>query len=178
VLVTHDVLDVLTLADRVMVIEGGRITEMGGAAEVLTAPRSGFGARIAGVNLINGTLETGGVLRTVAGFRWHGTPQTAGESAPSGHPAVAVFAPRAVSVFQEQPHGSPRNIVEITVAELDSRGAAIRVRAAGQPDGAPGLAADITPDAAAELRVVPGMRLWFAVKAQEVALHPVSRAPG
>jgi molybdate transport system ATP-binding protein len=83
-----------------------------------------------------------------------------------------VFAPAAVAVFQEKPQGSPRNVVEVTIAELDSRGAAIRVRAAGQPDGAPGLAADITPDAAADLRVVPGMRLWFAVKAQEVAIHP------
>jgi molybdate transport system ATP-binding protein len=178
VLVTHEVLDVLTLADRVMVIEGGRIAEAGPVAEVLTAPRSGFGARIAGVNLINGSLDAGGVLCTADGARWHGTPPPGGDRTVAGQRAVAVFAPGAVSVFQDQPHGSPRNIVEITVAELDSRGAAIRVRAAGQSDGAPGLAADITPDAAAELRVVPGMRLWFAIKAQEVAIHPVFSNPG
>ena len=171
VLVTHDVLDVLTLADRVMVIEGGRIAESGPVAEVLTAPRSGFGARIAGVNLINGTLDADGVLCTAAGVRWRGT--AAADRGVAGQRAVAVFTPAAVAVFQDQPHGSPRNIVEITVAELDSRGATIRVRAGGQPDGGPGLAADITADAAAELRVVPGMRLWFAVKAQEVSIHPV-----
>ena len=178
VLVTHEVLDVLTLADRVMVVEGGRIAEVGPVAEVLTAPRSAFGARIAGVNLINGSLDAGGVLCTADGTRWHGTAPPGGDPPIAGQRAVAVFAPGAVSVFQDQPHGSPRNIVEITVAELDSRGAAIRVRAAGQSDGAPGLAADITPDAAAELRVVPGMRLWFAIKAQEVALHPVFSSPG
>ncbi|CAN5219502.1 sulfate/molybdate ABC transporter ATP-binding protein [soil metagenome] len=173
VLVTHDVLDVLTLADRVMVIEAGRIAEIGPVAEVLTSPRSGFGARIAGVNLINGSLDADGVLCTADGARWHGTSPADAERPVAGQRAVAVFAPGAVAVFQEPPHGSPRNIVEITVAELDSRGAAIRVRAASQRDGAPGLAADITADAAAELRVVPGMRLWFAVKAQEVAIHPV-----
>ncbi len=173
VLVTHDVLDVLTLADRVMVIEGGRVAEIGPAAGVLTSPRSGFGARIAGVNLVNGTLDGDGVLVTATGDHWHGTAVENQQRAPAGQRAVAVFAPGAVAVFADRPHGSPRNIVELTVAELDSRGAAIRVRAAGPPDGAPGLAADITPDAASDLRVVPGMRLWFAVKAQEVAIHPV-----
>jgi molybdate transport system ATP-binding protein len=174
VLVTHDVLDVLTLADRVMVIEAGRIAEIGAAAEVLTAPRSGFGARIAGVNLVNGVVGGDGVLDTATGTRWYGTV-AADDRALTARTAVAVFAPSAVSVYQEEPHGSPRNSVEIVVAELDSRGATIRVRAATQPDGAPGLAADITPEAATELHVVPGQRLWFTVKAHEVAIHP---APG
>jgi molybdate transport system ATP-binding protein len=172
VLVTHDVLDVLTLADRVMVIEAGRIAEIGGTAEVLSAPRSSFGARIAGVNLVKGTLDAAGALQAVSGASWHGTVAGGPDAAAPGQAAVAVFTPAAVAVFQERPQGSPRNVVEVTVAELDSRGAAIRVRAASQADGAPGLAADITPDAAADLRVLPGMRLWFAVKAQEVTIHP------
>ena len=55
VLVTHDILDVLTLADRVLILEAGRVVETGSAAEVLAAPRSHFGARFAGVNLVSGT---------------------------------------------------------------------------------------------------------------------------
>ena len=54
VLVTHDLLDVFTLADRVLVLEAGRIAETGPAATVLAAPRSHFGARFAGVNLVGG----------------------------------------------------------------------------------------------------------------------------
>ncbi|CAN5547449.1 sulfate/molybdate ABC transporter ATP-binding protein [soil metagenome] len=173
VLVTHDVLDVLTLADRVLVVEDGRVAESGGVSEVLGAPRSSFGARIAGVNLVNGSLDADGVLQA-GGQYWHGTSADGVDRGSPGQAAVAVFAPAAVAVFDREPHGSPRNVVEITVAELDSRGTAIRVRAAAQPDGAPGLAADITPDAAADLRVAPGMRLWFAVKAQEVAIHPAA----
>jgi molybdate transport system ATP-binding protein len=176
ILVTHDVLDVLTLADRVLVVEGGQIAEIGGVSEVLSAPRSSFGARIAGVNLVNGTLDADGVLRAGSGHHWHGTVAAELGRGTAGQAAVAVFAPATVAVFDAEPHGSPRNVVEITVAELDARGTAIRVRAATQPDGAPGLAADITPDAAADLRVAPGMRLWFAVKAQEVAIHPAGNA--
>ncbi|MGE2691586.1 sulfate/molybdate ABC transporter ATP-binding protein [Mycolicibacterium pulveris] len=169
VLVTHDILDVLTLADRVVVMESGRITESGSAASVLATPRSGFGARFAGVNLVNGVVDADGAVRTPAGTTWHGG-LAAGLAA--GDSAVALFYPAAVAVYRDRPHGSPRNTVEVTVAELDSRGPAIRVRAEDQPDGAPGLAADVTAESAAELRLVPGERIHFAVKAQEVAIHP------
>ena len=174
ILITHDLLDVFTLADRVLVLESGKIAEIGPVADVLTAPRSHFGARIAGVNLVNGTIGPDGSLHARSGVRWHGTPAPElGEALTEGHDAVAVFAPTAVAVYRDEPHGSPRNTVEQTVAELDARGAAVLVRGPGQPDGAPGLAAEITVDAAAELRLSPGERVWFSVKSLEVALYPV-----
>jgi molybdate transport system ATP-binding protein len=175
VLVTHDVLDVLTLADRVLVIEAGRISEIGSTTDVLAAPRSRFGARIAGVNLVTGTFESDGVLRSAAGAGWYGI--TADDLAVPGAQVVAVFNPGAVSVFRSAPQGSPRNIVEVTVAELDTRGPAIRVRAAEQVGGAPGLAADITAEAASDLKLAPGDTVWFAVKAQEVSIRAAHRAP-
>ena len=138
--------------------------------DVLAAPRSHFAARIAGINLVNGTLAEEGVLCGGDGIRWHGVPDAA-TPPQRGGPAVAVFAPAAVAVYRAQPHGSPRNTVAVTVAELDGRGTGVRVRADVQPDGAPGLAADITVDAAADLRLAPGERVYFTVKAQEVALH-------
>lgn len=173
VLVTHDLLDVFALADRVLVLEAGRVAEIGLAAEVLAAPSSRFGARIAGFNLVSGVLDDDGALRTGWGQRWHGR---ADDGLATGRPAVAVSTPQAVAVYREPPRqGSPRNLVEVTVAELDVRGSVVRVRGADQPDGAPGLAADITADAAAELRLVPGEPIWFGIKAQEVTLratHP------
>ncbi|OBB96325.1 sulfate/molybdate ABC transporter ATP-binding protein [Mycobacterium sp. 852002-40037_SCH5390672] len=175
VLVTHDLLDVFTLADRVLVLESGKIAEIGSVPDVLTAPRSHFAARIAGINLVNGTVGRDGSLHTDSGDHWYAAPPASGEPlAPEQH-AIAVFPPTAVAVYREQPHGSPRNTVEITVAEMDVRGPAVLVRGAQQPDGAPGLAAEITVDAASELQLVPGDRVWFSVKAHEVALHPAAR---
>ncbi len=170
VVITHDVLDVLTLADRVVILESGRVVETGSAASVLAAPRSRFGARFAGVNLVTGTAGPHGVLNTEWGIAWHGNP--AGDVV-VGQSAVALFSPAAVAVYRDKPHGSPRNTVEVLVAELDSSGSALRVRAEEQPDGAPGLAADITAESAAELRVTPGERVYFSVKTQEVTVHPV-----
>jgi molybdate transport system ATP-binding protein len=167
VLITHDLLDVLTLADRILILESGTVAETGSAASILAAPRSRFGARFAGVNLVSGTAGPGGTLNTEGGAAWHGSPEpdvTVGEA------AVAVFTPAAVAVYRDKPHGSPRNAVEVAIAELDTGGLSIRVRADEQPDGAPGLAADITAESAAELRLAPGERVYFTVKAAEVTI--------
>lgn len=172
VLVTHDVLDVLTLADRVVVLEDGRVAEAGGASEVLSAPRSSFAARTAGVNLVNGIVDGHGVLRTATDQHWHGE---SAQPLNPGQSAVAVFSPAAVAVFVERPSGSPRNLVEVTVSEVEARGTTIRLRAEPAAPELPGIAADITGEALTDLGLTPGSRVWFAVKAQEVALHPADR---
>jgi molybdate transport system ATP-binding protein len=85
-----------------------------------------------------------------------------------------VFPPSAVAVFAERPHGSPRNVLPVQVAAIEPHGDVVRLRAAAVPDGpawVDGLAADVTPAAVAELAAEPGARLWFAVKATEVAIH-------
>jgi len=173
ILITHDLLDVFTLADRVLVLESGKVAEIGPVADVLAAPRSHFGARIAGVNLIRGTIGPDGSLRGRSGAHLHGRlTEEFGGKVPAGKEAIAVFAPAAVAVYHDAPHGSPRNTVEVTVAALDTRGSAVLVRGQEQPDGAPGLAAEITIDAAADLRLTPGDRVWFTIKALEVSLYP------
>jgi molybdate transport system ATP-binding protein len=174
VLVTHELLDVFTLADRVLVLESGKVAEFGPVADVLTAPRSHFGARIAGINIVNGAVGPDGSLRDCSGAHWHATPTQRLDARVVN--AVAVFPPAAVAVYRDHPHGSPRNTVEVTVTELDVRGSAVLVRGREQPDGAPGLAAEITADAATELRLTPGERVWFSVKAHEVTLYPAPPA--
>jgi molybdate transport system ATP-binding protein len=172
VLITHDLLDVLTLADRVMVIESGGVAEIGPVRDVLAAPRSMFGARIAGVNVVRGVRDGQEALRAADGAVWHGIPAA---DAPADDELVAVFSPAAVAVYRELPHGSPRNSVQIRVAELDADGSRVRVRAVEQADGAPGLAADITAESAANLRLAAGDEVWFTVKAQEIVLHAAAR---
>ncbi|OBJ69973.1 molybdenum ABC transporter ATP-binding protein [Mycobacterium sp. 1274756.6] len=170
VLITHDLLDVVSMADRILVLEGGAVAECGPVSEVLAAPRSAFGALLAGVNLVAGTVAADGLLHAADGTAWHGFG-----SVGAGQAGVAVFAPAAVAVFAQPPQGSPRNLVAVTVAELDTRGPVVRVRGREQADGTPGLAADITAEAAAQLGLASGQRVWFGVKAHEVAIHPSAR---
>lgn len=169
VLITHDLLDVLGLADRVLVLQDGRTAESGSVAEILTAPRSAFGARIAGVNVVRGVV-TGPSTMLSAGRSWHGV-RAEGEFLAVGGVAVAVFSPADVAVYREQPHGSPRNCLPVRVAGLELAGGVVRVRAAEQNDRLPALAADVTPDAVADLRLAIGDSVWFSVKTQSVSLH-------
>jgi molybdate transport system ATP-binding protein len=170
VLVTHSALDALVLADRVVVLTDGRVVEQGPAREVLARPRSPFTARIAGLDLVPGTACADG-LRTDDGLVVAGR----GDDLVEGEPAVAVFPPSAVAVFAQRPHGSPRNVLPVLLSAIEPRGDVVRLRAAPVPGGpvwVDGLAADVTPAAVADLAVEPGARLWFAVKATEVAVHP------
>lgn len=167
VMVTHDLLDALAIADTVIVVENGRITERGPVREVLAAPRSDFAARIAGVNLVAGTVVAAGTIRTLWGATVSGLGSVDPETA-----AVALFTPAAVSVHLDAPHASPRNIIPVTIAELDLNGATVRIRGVDQPDGSTGLAADVTAAAAADLDLAPGRQVYFVVKAQEVTLLP------
>ena len=165
-LVTHDLIDALTLADRVVVVEAGRIVEDGPTRTVLAQPRSPFTARIAGTNLIAGTND-GHHLLSPDGTRISGILDP---TCAPGEPAVAVFAPNAVAVHLTEPTGSPRNHLRVTITELEPRGAILRVHTAPIP-GAAGLLADITAAAAADLELQPGSRVHFAVKATEVTIH-------
>lgn len=184
IIVTHDALDALMLADRVIVLEGGRVIESGPTREVLQRPRSRFVAGLAGLNLIAGTLTEHG-LRTAAGqdiagqqdsLPNTGTAHAAGEAveewsgldagaAAPGQAGVAVFPPSAVSVFLTEAHGSPRNSFPVTITDLEPHGDQIRVRA-GE------LSADVTPAASADLGLTPGMSAFFVIKAGAVSVYP------
>lgn len=163
--ITHDVLDALMLADRVIVMDKGRIVEEGATREVFRRPRSQFAAGLAGVNLMAGTVTEDG-LRTPATAGLSGL-HVAGhldDEAEPGGPGVAAFPPSAVSIFLDAAHGSPRNSFQVTITELEPHGDHIRVRAGD-------LAADITPNASAELGLEPGSRVYFVVKATAVQVY-------
>lgn len=167
IIVTHDLLDALAIADQVIVVDRGRVVESGPVRAVLTAPRSAFAARIAGVNLVPGVLTAPGVLQTSWGTQIAGLSELE-----PGDAAVALFRPAAVAVHPTPPHASPRNVIAVQIAELDLHGTTVRVRGRDQPDGSTGLAADITAAAAADLDLEIGQTVHFVVKTQEVQLHP------
>jgi molybdate transport system ATP-binding protein len=160
ILVTHDILDAVLLADDIAVLDDGSVVEQGPTARVLTRPTSRFAARIAGLNLVRGTAH-GTTVSTAEGLRVEGLSD---DDLPDGAPAVAVFSPSAVGVYREAPAGSPRNVVHATVTELEPPGHQVRVHTAY-------LSADITPAALADLGLAPGAQVVLTVKASEVAVY-------
>lgn len=66
-LVTHDLVDVLALADDLLVLEDGRVLQHGPREEILEQPRSAFLAELTGRVLLHGRVA-GGRLHTVGGL--------------------------------------------------------------------------------------------------------------
>ncbi|MEV7521129.1 ABC transporter permease [Streptomyces sp. NPDC091371] len=161
-IVTHDPVEAVSLADRVLVLADGRVLQDAPPAEVTRHPRSPWVARMLGRNAWPGTASADG-LALAAGGRL-----VVAERLPEGAQALAIIAPEAVSVHRKQPGGSPRNIWQGTVREITAVGSRLRVLVASH--GAPDLVAEITPEAAAELGVVDGAEVWTSVKATEVTL--------
>jgi molybdate transport system ATP-binding protein len=165
-IVTHDLLDALVLAHRVVVVDQGTVVESGATAEILRHPRTPFTARIAGLNLVTGTADARGV-RQADGQVIEGLARV---PLRPGEPAVAVFAPSAVSVFTEPPHGSPRNTLRVTISELEPRDDQVRLRA-GTLTGQT-FTADVTAPAVSELDLLPGSSVYFSLKASAVTVYP------
>ncbi|MFB7254922.1 ABC transporter permease [Streptomyces nojiriensis] len=161
-IVTHDPVEAVSLADRVLVLAHGRALQDAPPAEVTRNPRSPWVARMLGRNAWPGTASADG-LALAAGGRL-----VVAETLPEGAKALAIIAPEAVSVHRDRPGGSPRNVWPGTVREITAVGSRLRVLIASAQ--APDLVAEITPDAAAELGIVDGAAVWTSVKATEVTL--------
>ncbi|MER5967960.1 ABC transporter permease [Streptomyces sp. NPDC002057] len=161
-IVTHDPVEAVSLADRVLVLDEGRTVQDATPAEVTRHPRSPWVARMLGGNAWAGIATADG-LALLDG----GTLITA-EPLPPGTEALAVIAPEAVAVHRERPGGSPRNVWPGTVREITASGSRLRVLVTS--DRAPDLVAEITPGAAAELGLADGVSVWTGVKATEVTV--------
>jgi molybdate transport system ATP-binding protein len=159
VLVTHDPVDAMALADRVVVVEDGRAVQTGTPAEVSRRPRTDYVARLVGLSLLPGTGE-GRVVRLDGG----GAVAVADEV---DGPVFAAVRPESVALYLTRPGGSPRNVWAAHLAGATPHGATVRCELAGEVP----LVADVTAAAFAELGLVPGAPVWATVKASEVAVY-------
>ncbi|MEU3074143.1 ABC transporter permease [Streptomyces laurentii] len=164
-IVTHDPVEAVSLADRVLVLEDGRALQDASPAEVTRHPRSPWVARMLGRNAWPGTATGDGLALADGGTL------VAAEPLPAGAAALAVIPPEAVAVHRERPGGSPRNVWPGTVREITASGSRLRVLVTS--DRVPPLVAEITPQAAADLGLADGTPVWTGVKATEVTVVPL-----
>ncbi|AZM53077.1 molybdate ABC transporter permease subunit [Streptomyces sp. WAC 01529] len=162
-IVTHDPVEAVSLADRVLVLDEGRTLQDAPPAEVTRHPRSPWVARMLGRNAWPGTVGADGTLVLAGQGRL-----VVADAPAEGTRALAVIAPEAVSVHRERPQGSPRNVWRGTVREVTTAGSRLRVLIVSGE--APDLVAEITPQAAVELGIVDGAEVWTSVKATEVSV--------
>jgi molybdate transport system ATP-binding protein len=162
VLVTHDPLDAIALASRVVILEHGTITQAGPIGEITRRPTSRYVADLIGLNLLRGVAE--GLTVSLDGS---GAEVVIAD--PTSGPVHLLVHPNAVALHTAKPDGSPRNQWPGRIDGFDLLGDRVRVRVAGGVS----LVAEITPAAVAALDLREGQDVWMAVKATEIETYPV-----
>jgi molybdate transport system ATP-binding protein len=171
IVVTHDVLDAIVLADRCAIVNDGRIIDDGPKSRVLGHPKNQFIAALAGVNLVEGVSDgVAGVVRadgrTVRGH-------VMGGAIAAGAQASAVFSPSAVSVTaprasvgqdSERPVGNRWNA---TIEALEPSAAGVRIRVREIPD----VVIDVSPAVAVDIDLNVGAPIVVSVDPVDVAIR-------
>jgi molybdate transport system ATP-binding protein len=180
IVVTHDPLEALVLADRILILEAGRIVQEGTPAEVARRPATEYVARLMGLNHYRGELadpvsgrvelDKGGTLFAVGhSGEDDRIDDRSDQRPPSGASMLVALSPAAIALHLAEPGpGSPRNVWPGTVTGMELLTDRVRVAVAGPPDAL----VDVTPAAVAELKIEAGQQVWLSAKATEVIAYP------
>ena len=176
VMVSHDLVDIASLSDAVAVMDAGKLITQGPTTEILSTPSTEFVASLTGASLLNGTLagdEATPLLKLGKGLslRLAQWPQANDGQSPwqVGAKAVALINPDAIALYPQQPKGSPRNVIPVSVSSLDGDGAVVSLSlrlADGQR-----LRTRLTAAAIAELGIQVGTSLFAVIKATAITLE-------
>lgn len=163
IVATHDAVDAVSLATRLVVLEDGRVTQSGPVREVLASPATRFTAAVAGLNRVVGAVRDG---------RWVSGPVVldARGAASALHDAAqvaAVFRPSAVRMDRADDPADPHETGEWSarVTRLEQTPAGVRVRTAE-----PEVAVDVAADRVAELALAPGTLVRLRLSAADLRL--------
>jgi molybdate transport system ATP-binding protein len=167
VIVTHDPVEASILAEQLVLLEDGRVTQIGTPEEIRSAPRSRYAADLVGVNAVRGVLEPigGGAGRLISS---EGALVVPWPEWYVGGEVVGIVRPIDVTLWPDRPEGSARNVLSGRVTSVAIEGDRARVRLAT----APPLVAEVTLGSVERLRLRSGVEVWASFKAVEVELLP------
>ena len=164
-LVTHDFAEAALLGDRVGVIDGGAIVQLGPAAELSARPASAFVADFTGAVVLTGVASPGpdGLTRVAldGGGEIVSTDREEGPVGASLYPWELVLEPGSAP-------SSAQNHLSCEVVSITEIGGRARVGLlAGQP-----LVAEVSVVAVRSLELAPGTRVTATWKAAATRLAP------
>ncbi|MBH0098156.1 ABC transporter ATP-binding protein [Salinibacterium sp. NSLL150] len=163
IVVTHDVVDAMVLADRVAIMDAGRIIDSGDVARVLGEPVNQFAATLVGLNVLHGIVETRELVRLADG-RGFAVDDVVPEV---GAEVSVAFPPSAVTLRREVSAPSHPNEWHATVDLLEPGLRGIRVTLLGDTVVAETAAADLLAH-----DITPGDRIVASVAASQITVYP------
>lgn len=172
VLATHDQLEALRLADRMVVMNRGGIVQEGTPAEVMNRPVDEFVAGFVGMeNVLTGRVAgcDGGLLTLALADSHVETPGTAA----TGEHAVFCIRPEHVTIDIYDPAGetSARNVFPATIMKIMPTGVFQKIHLdCGFP-----LVSYLTSQSLGNLRLAAGKRVFVSFKATAVHLIRIEK---
>ena len=163
VFVTHDPTDALTLADRIAILEEGKVSQLGPCDELLARPQTSFVTDLFGLNFYRGDMEAGEGLREVRVGRV--TFHVLSKGNPG--PVMLAFPPSAVTLSLDKPAGSAQNTFQGIVQETYPLPEKMRVVL----DCGVTVAADVVREAASSLGLAHWQRIWISIKATAIQVY-------
>ncbi|GAA2172790.1 ATP-binding cassette domain-containing protein [Agrococcus versicolor] len=188
VLVTHDAVDAVALAARLVVLEDGRVTQVGATRDVLSVPATRFAAALAGLDRLEGVASGGAFVHDVSGLVLQADDAASvAAAAVDGTPLVAVLPPSAVRIDAADgataDAGAGSDAWRARVVRLEATVGGVRVvttpvdadgRSAGAQPGprvdAASVSAEVPVAAMAELALAPGDRVVLRIDRRHVRL--------
>ena len=154
VIVTHDQDEAMTLADRIAVMNEGKLAQVAGPAEIYEKPNSRWVADFIGdVSLIEGRFAEPGLMQTMVGQM-----RARQSGARLGETVWLALRPEKIALTRERPAGDV-NAVSGTVAEIGYRGdrSIYKVRIADRS-----LMRVAVPNTGPQLQFTPGDIAWLS----------------
>jgi molybdate transport system ATP-binding protein len=162
--VTHDLGEAMRLGTELVVLEGGRVAQVGPPPRVVAAPASAATAKAMGTeNLFSGTVREHFPSRGYSEVDLGGTVVETGLlDVPPGDPVALGLRAEDILLAGEPVRGtSARNVLAGTITELGSRGAAVEIHVATPVV----FRVLVTPEAVDELGLRPDLGVHLLVKA-------------
>jgi molybdopterin-binding protein len=176
-IITHDAGDAFGLADRIAVMENGRIIQQGAPDELLSNPETSFVASFSGAELLlNGSVTAVAedlvhVALVEGGNMWAALPPGRQWTIQRGARVHVAYRPEDVVLSSPETsiELSARNAYRLRVQSVSGTGGLVRLRLAGQPS----LAALITRTSCESLGLRPGREVIAHLKAAALRAFPV-----
>jgi multiple sugar transport system ATP-binding protein len=160
VYVTHDQIEAMTMADRIVVMNKGRVEQVGTPEEVFNHPANAFVMDFLGnVNVFKAELKDGRVLlgnvEMPVGSNTFGSPDGS---------ADVFIRPHELDIDRS---GTKGNCIQGKIMHINPAGSTVKVRVRAEEFGLM-VNVDITPDRHRELALIVGEAVYLSPKAGKV----------
>jgi molybdate transport system ATP-binding protein len=160
-IVTHSYEEAVSLAERMIVLEHGHITQRGRSGELLHAPKTAFIAQFAGLNYLEGNAAGREVVLD-SGDRVHLAEPASGRVA-------VLIAPWEITVLRRQAGDtSAQNQLTAQIGNMVTTGSRVRI-------GIGPLTAEITAESSQRLALQPGDAVTASFKSTAIGTIPLQR---